>query len=58
MTKQRPLDHPVLIGGCIIIAGGRMYDTFGDYTAAWWIGSFSAIAHLPVKEAPLEARTA
>jgi len=42
--------------------GGRMYDTFGDYTAVWWIGVgigvFSAIVHLPVKEIPLEARTA
>ncbi len=42
--------------------GGRMYDTFGDYTAVWWIGvgigAFSAIVHLPVKEVPLEARTA
>jgi len=42
--------------------GGRMYDTFGDYTAVWWIGvgigAFSAIVHLPVKEIPLEARPA
>ena len=34
--------------------GGRMYDTFGDYTAVWWIGvgvgAFSAIIHLPIKE--------
>ncbi len=42
--------------------GGRMYDAYGDYTAVWWIGvgigAFSAIVHLPVKEVPLEARTA
>lgn len=42
--------------------GGRMYDTYGDYTAVWWIGvgigAFSAVVHLPVKEIPLEARTA
>lgn len=34
--------------------GGRMYDSFGDYTTVWWfgvaIGAFSAIVHLPVKE--------
>tara|TARA_B100001248_G_scaffold262692_1_gene260989 strand:+ start:5666 stop:6901 length:1236 start_codon:yes stop_codon:yes gene_type:complete len=34
--------------------GGNMYDTFGDYTAVWWIGvgvgAFSAIIHLPIKE--------
>ena len=38
-----------------------MYDAYGDYTAVWWIavgiGAFSAIAYLPVKEVPLEART-
>ncbi|MCI2399508.1 MFS transporter [Aliiroseovarius subalbicans] len=42
--------------------GGRMYDTFGDYTTVWWIGvgvgAFSAIVHLPVKEQPLHARPA
>ena len=42
--------------------GGRMYDTFGDYTFVWWIGvgvgAFSAIVHLPVKEVALKARTA
>ena len=40
--------------------GGRMYDTYGDYTAVWWIGvgigAFSAIVHLPIKEVPLDAR--
>ncbi|UWQ62326.1 MFS transporter [Leisingera caerulea] len=39
--------------------GGRMYDTYGDYTMVWWIGvgvgAFSAIVHLPVKEPPLAA---
>ncbi|MDE4174218.1 MFS transporter [Phaeobacter sp. PT47_59] len=37
--------------------GGRMYDTYGDYTFVWWIGvavgAFSAIVHLPVRERPL-----
>ncbi len=34
--------------------GGRMYDSYGDYTAVWWIGvgvgAFSAIVHLPIRE--------
>lgn len=34
--------------------GGKMYDTYGDYTLVWWIGvgvgAFSAIVHLPVRE--------
>lgn len=34
--------------------GGRLYDTFGSYTAVWWIGiavgAFSAIVHLPIRE--------
>ena len=37
--------------------GGRLYDSYGDYTAVWWIGvgvgAFSAIVHLPVRERPL-----
>ncbi len=37
--------------------GGRLYDAFGNYTAVWWIGvgvgAFSAIVHLPIKEARL-----
>jgi len=40
--------------------GGRLYDTYGDYTAVWWIGvavgAFSAIVHLPIKESPLSSR--
>ena len=36
--------------------GGRMYDAYGDYTLVWWIGvgvgAFSALIHLPVREAP------
>jgi len=39
--------------------GGRMYDTYGSYTAVWWIGvgvgAFSAIIHLPIRERPLNA---
>ena len=42
--------------------GGRMYDTFGDYTAVWWIGvgigAFSAIIHLPIKEKNQQTLTA
>ena len=42
--------------------GGRMYDTFGDYTAVWWIGvgvgAFSAIIHLPIKEESQQTLTA
>ncbi len=42
--------------------GGRMYDLHGDYTAVWWVGiavgAFSAIVHLPIREQPLNARTA
>lgn len=34
--------------------GGRMYDTYGDYTFVWWVGvavgAFSALVHLPVRE--------
>ena len=36
--------------------GGRLYDAYGDYTLVWWIGvgvgAFSALIHLPVREAP------
>ncbi|MDT1062788.1 MFS transporter [Paracoccus sp. CPCC 101403] len=36
--------------------GGKMYDAYGDYTMVWWIGvgvgAFSALIHLPVREAP------
>ncbi|MDO5642549.1 MAG: MFS transporter, partial [Paracoccus sp. (in: a-proteobacteria)] len=36
--------------------GGTMYDRFGDYTYVWWIGvgigAFSALIHLPIREAP------
>ena len=42
--------------------GARMYDTFGDYTAVWWIGvgvgAFSAIIHLPIKEKSQQTLTA
>ena len=42
--------------------GGHMYDTFGDYTAVWWIGvgvgAFSAIIHLPIKEKSQQTLTA
>ncbi len=36
--------------------GGKLYDAYGDYTLVWWIGvgigAFSALIHLPVREAP------
>ena len=41
--------------------GGRMYDTYGDYEAVWWIGvaigAFSAIIHLPIKDTRLPIAT-
>ncbi|MBU2957266.1 MFS transporter [Paracoccus sp. 1_MG-2023] len=37
--------------------GGTLYDATGDYQLVWWIGvgvgAFSALIHLPVREAPL-----
>lgn len=37
--------------------GGWLYDVSGDYLLVWWIGvgvgAFSALIHLPVREAPL-----
>ena len=39
--------------------GGRMYDTYGDYTFFWWVGvgvgAFSALVHLPVRERQIMA---
>ncbi|RNF35340.1 MFS transporter [Paracoccus methylarcula] len=36
--------------------GGKLYDIYGDYTLVWWVGvgvgAFSALIHLPVREAP------
>ncbi|MTH33349.1 MFS transporter [Paracoccus limosus] len=36
--------------------GGKMYDLYGNYTLVWWVGvgvgAFSALIHLPVREAP------
>ena len=36
--------------------GGYMYDRYGSYDVVWWVGvgvgAFSAIIHLPVREAP------
>ncbi len=38
--------------------GGQLYDSYGDYTVVWWVGvavgAFSAIVHLPIREAPLD----
>ena len=42
--------------------GGRLYDIYGDYTLVWWVGvgvgAFSAIVHLPIREAPWAPRAA
>jgi len=51
------------LGGFLgVWLGGRMYDTYGDYTFVWWIGvavgAFSAIVHLPVREKRPEAQAA
>ncbi|MDO5705862.1 MAG: MFS transporter [Paracoccus sp. (in: a-proteobacteria)] len=36
--------------------GGWLYDVYGDYTLVWWVGvgvgAFSALIHLPIREAP------
>ncbi|MBK4214376.1 MFS transporter [Paracoccus caeni] len=36
--------------------GGTLYDIYGDYTIVWWVGvgvgAFSALIHLPIREAP------
>jgi MFS family permease len=41
--------------------GGKMYDIYGDYTLVWWVGvgvgAFSALIHLPVREAPARIAT-
>lgn len=51
------------IGGFLgVWLGGKMYDLNGDYTLVWWIGvgvgALSAILHLPIREQPLQAKTA
>lgn len=36
--------------------GGVLYDLYGTYTLVWWVGigvgAFSALIHLPIREAP------
>ena len=49
------------LGGFLgVWLGGRMYDITGDYTLVWWVGvgvgAFSAIVHLPIREAPWAPR--
>ena len=51
------------LGGFLgVYLGGALYDAYGTYTIVWWVGvgvgAVSALVHLPIKEAPLEARTA
>jgi MFS family permease len=51
------------LGGFLgVWLGGRMYDTYGDYTFVWWIGvavgAFSAVVHLPVREKSPQALAA
>ena len=42
--------------------GGKMYDLYGNYTLVWWVGvgvgAFSALIHLPVREAPAQVAPA
>ena len=42
--------------------GGKMYVLYGNYTLVWWVGvgvgAFSALIHLPVREAPARLATA
>jgi MFS family permease len=41
--------------------GGLMYDQSGSYDSVWWVGIgvgiFSALIHLPIREAPIPAAT-
>ena len=51
------------LGGFLgVYLGGALYDAYGTYTIVWWVGvgvgAVSALVHLPIKEAPLAARTA
>ena len=51
------------LGGFLgVWLGGRLYDQFGDYTLVWWlgiaVGAFSALIHLPIREAPSSAARA
>jgi len=46
------------LGGFLgVWLGGVLYDRFGSYDMVWWVGvgvgAFSAIIHLPIREAPL-----
>ncbi len=42
--------------------GGTMYDIYGNYNVIWWVGVgvglFSAIVHLPIREAPMKRTVA
>jgi len=42
--------------------GGKFYDLYGSYEAVWWVGvgvgAFSAIVHLPVREARVRMQAA
>ena len=51
------------LGGFLgVYLGGALYDAYGTYTIVWWVGvgvgAVSALVHLPIKEAPIAARTA
>lgn len=51
------------LGGFLgVWLGGALYDIYGNYDVVWWVGigvgAFSAIVHLPVREAPLRGRAA
>ncbi|MDH3666728.1 MAG: MFS transporter [Paracoccaceae bacterium] len=42
--------------------GGKFYDLYGSYDVVWWIGvgvgAFSAVVHLPIREARVEMQPA
>jgi MFS family permease len=42
--------------------GGRLYDLYGGYDLVWWVGvgvgAFSALVHLPIREAPARLQPA
>ncbi|WP_414897016.1 MFS transporter [Rhodovulum sp. YEN HP10] len=51
------------LGGFLgVWLGGRLYDLYGNYDLVWWVGvgvgAFSALVHLPIREAPAPARVA
>ena len=67
------LQHLSMLGGFVFFShqigsflgvwlGGRIYDLQHSYTPVWWLavglGVMAALVNLPVREAPIERRTA